>query len=333
MSRIANKKAKMKALEYFVALKKPQSNAEYFGPGHGDTEYFHFSDLQMKKHFKLPIKKIEQWPELDYTFKEAVPAPEKDKQLALYENAIKDMQVGLLDKVVLSRVEHHLNFKSAFEIFNALALEYPDAAVYLFSHPEAGTWLGASPETLLSQKAENLFIDSLAGTKQWADRMAFSEKEFNEQDLVSHDIASLLEQSTMIRDYEQSEPQVKRAGNLAHLHSLFKARISESFALEEFLKELQPTPAVGGRPRKEALKYIEEHELYPRRFYTGFFGLSSPQGAELWVNLRCAELCEGKLLSIYVGGGITAQSKPESEWEETEHKARTILNVLTDPND
>ncbi|MBT8291401.1 MAG: chorismate-binding protein, partial [Muriicola sp.] len=46
-----------------------------------------------------------------------------------------------------------------------------------------------------------------------------------------------------------------------------------------------------------------------------------------FVNLRCMELREDKAI-IYVGGGITQDSDPEKEWQETIAKSRTILKVL-----
>ena len=49
--------------------------------------------------------------------------------------------------------------------------------------------------------------------------------------------------------------------------------------------------------------------------------------SSLFVNLRCMQLGDGHA-SLYVGGGITAESDPASEWRETEMKAETMLSVL-----
>jgi isochorismate synthase len=49
------------------------------------------------------------------------------------------------------------------------------------------------------------------------------------------------------------------------------------------------------------------------------------------VNLRCAEITPGNI-NLYVGGGLTADSNPEKEWEETELKAQTLLAVINQEN-
>ena len=51
------------------------------------------------------------------------------------------------------------------------------------------------------------------------------------------------------------------------------------------------------------------------------------QETALFVNLRCMKI-EDKLASIFVGGGITKDSNPEAEWEETVNKAQTMKKVL-----
>jgi isochorismate synthase len=45
------------------------------------------------------------------------------------------------------------------------------------------------------------------------------------------------------------------------------------------------------------------------------------------VNLRCCQVTKGKI-NLYVGGGYTKDSNPEMEWQETENKSRTILNLV-----
>ena len=51
------------------------------------------------------------------------------------------------------------------------------------------------------------------------------------------------------------------------------------------------------------------------------------KSTELFVNLRCLQVVDKKAI-VYVGGGVTRDSDPESEWEETVNKSRTILKVL-----
>lgn len=50
--------------------------------------------------------------------------------------------------------------------------------------------------------------------------------------------------------------------------------------------------------------------------------------SELFVNLRCMQV-RSNAVSIYVGGGITRDSIPEKEWDETVFKSNTMFRVLT----
>jgi isochorismate synthase len=102
-----------------------------------------------------------------------------------------------------------------------------------------------------------------------------------------------------------------------------------------FLYLLHPTPAVCGLPKNEALSFILEHEIHNREFYSGFLGpvnMTSGRGrnsSSLYVNLRCMKLRENTAI-LYAGCGITVESEPEKEWQETELKANTLLSVIYD---
>lgn len=75
----------------------------------------------------------------------------------------------------------------------------------------------------------------------------------------------------------------------------------------------------------EAQQFIKGTERYDRKYYTGFLGpCNMDSKTNLFVNLRCAEVFSDSV-NLYIGGGITKDSKPEKEWEETELKSKTLL--------
>ena len=79
-----------------------------------------------------------------------------------------------------------------------------------------------------------------------------------------------------------------------------------------------------------AYDFILKNEAYDREYYTGFLGpMNEGENKEtnLYVNLRCLKF-EGGEVSIFVGGGITSESIPEAEWEETQHKCQTMMALL-----
>jgi len=96
----------------------------------------------------------------------------------------------------------------------------------------------------------------------------------------------------------------------------------------ELLCKLHPTPSVGGLPIKKALDFIVQNEKHNRAYYAGFLGpINISKKSAIFVNLRCLQLIENEFV-LYSGAGITASSVAEKEWEETENKMLTLMNVI-----
>ena len=91
---------------------------------------------------------------------------------------------------------------------------------------------------------------------------------------------------------------------------------------------LHPTSAVCGMPQEPALDFLRKHEEYDRAFYSGYLGpVNIENETNIFVNLRCMQLLSQKAI-LYAGAGVTIDSDPEKEWQETEMKLQTLLNVL-----
>ncbi|MGB0949784.1 MAG: chorismate-binding protein, partial [Marinirhabdus sp.] len=99
--------------------------------------------------------------------------------------------------------------------------------------------------------------------------------------------------------------------------------------VQQLIFALHPTPAVCGTPTGAAKNFIAANENYQREFYTGYLGLIGATRSALFVNIRCMKIAGGTA-SVYAGGGITAQSDPEREWRETQHKMQAVLQLLAD---
>ncbi|MEZ2414102.1 chorismate-binding protein [Muriicola sp. E247] len=243
--------------------------------------------------------------------------------------AVKEIQNTDLNKVVLSRSMEVATEKSAIEIFNELILEYPSAFCYCWYHPRVGCWIGATPEILLQVKGNRFTTVALAGTieKSGDKKPNWTEKEKEEQQLVTLYIEEAM--AGLGIEVKSSEVQTTDAGTLWHLKTTITGVVKVD-QTARMIRTLHPTPAVCGIPLKEAMSYIRKHEAYKRKFYTGYLGeieVEPQQATRLFVNLRCMELREAKAI-IYVGGGITQDSDPLKEWQETIAKSRTILKVL-----
>ncbi|HLV39803.1 chorismate-binding protein [Xanthomarina sp.] len=262
--------------------------------------------------------------------------------------AIKKAQFG---KVVLSRREPFgLKEENPIEIFKRLLQNYPTAFVYCWFHPEIGLWLGATPENLISTEGSRFKTMALAGTQKYegTEQVLWQKKEKEEQQFVTDFILQSLKEST--ENIHISEVKTVKAGNLLHLQTNISGILNfKNSSFKDLLDQLHPTPAVCGMPKEASKQFILKNENYNREFYTGFLGelnlqekntrntnrrnvennayASIKNVSNLFVNLRCMQILDKRAL-IYVGGGITKDSNPEAEWQETCSKALVMKKVL-----
>jgi isochorismate synthase len=239
-----------------------------------------------------------------------------------------------VDKVVLSRKEEiALNYIDLKSVFKNLLRNYPTAFVYVWSHSEVGTWIGASPETLIQVKENKFRTMALAATKSYSGKLDlnWSKKEKQEQQFVVDFIISQLKEFNL----NVSKSYSKRAGSLVHICTDISGDFTGNRDLGDLINKLHPTPAVCGLPRKEAKNFILKNENYDREYYTGFFGeLNYHDQSDLFVNLRCMQIIPARSIDgyvkaiLYIGGGITTHSDAEKEWEETVAKSKVIKRVL-----
>lgn len=255
------------------------------------------------------------------------------EHIRLVRKGVETIQQESFQKVVLSRKELvQLESVEIKEVFLRMLHYYTNAFVYVWFHPKVGLWFGATPERLVSLKSNQFVTMALAGTQvfQGNEQPDWGEKERQEHQYVVDYIVSQIQDPTngiILEEFKVSETYTAKAGSLLHLKADIQGTIGD-FNLKELLKTLHPTPAVCGLPKEEAKQFILENENYQRSFYTGFLGeMNVNEKTELFVNLRCAELQDDKVV-IYVGGGVTVDSDPQKEWEETFAKTQTIKKVL-----
>lgn len=249
------------------------------------------------------------------------------------ESIKKAISEKRFDKAVLSRIKIiDRNYRSKLtEVFQMLTHSYTNAFIYLFNL-KGQIWMGASPEPLLCSNKNDLETVSLAGTRKFnAENLNihnWSKKELNEQELVTSFIDEILSKLN-IKKYNKNGPYTKKAGNLIHLRTDFAIKQSRiNGLLEQFLKELHPTSAVCGLPKKPAMSFLLNIEKHNRKYYSGFIGsINIDEKLKLFVNLRCMQVLCDKLV-LYIGAGITSDSDAEDEWSETEIKADTLLSVI-----
>ena len=251
-------------------------------------------------------------------------AESKTQYLQNLEKVIETIVENNLSKLVYSRRKivpfNQIELKKSFE---NICKTYPNAFRYIFSNKNE-CWIGAFSEVLgkYNKKTSEFETMSLAGTLKIDE--AWTEKEIEEQKPVTHYIKNILEKYS--NEVEMSETYTHPSGNIKHLRTDFKSNIKTE-NLDDLIANLHPTPAVCGVPKDFCTEKIQEFEIYPRELYAGYIKIEMQDTIYYFVNLRCAKIFENSA-HLFVGGGITSQSNPEKEWQETELKSEAVLKNL-----
>ncbi len=265
----------------------------------------------------------------------------KEHFIRLVQDGIAAIEAGTLEKVVPARTKR-ISVSEDFDLAKAFLkmLEaYPNSFVNFFHIPQVGTWIGASPEVLIETKGDQFYTMALAGTQPASGEnplksAAWTQKEIEEQALVCRYIVDCFKK-IRLREYDEHGPKTVIAGNLLHLRTDFRVDMQATGFPQlgsVMLDLLHPTSAVCGMPRKEAHEFLQANEDFDRSFFAGFIGpVNIQEETSIYVNLRTASL-NGDFATLYAGAGVTEDSDPEKEWEETELKCQIIGKFIQKPS-
>ncbi len=245
----------------------------------------------------------------------------------MIEAALERISIGALSKVVVAR-RLRVVADAPFEerrILKALEARFPSCRTFLLRTENGACFVGATPETLCRVRGRLLETEALAGTGV-GDELLASSKDRREHAWVVDAIVESLRPFVTCMEVEP-ELGLKRLANVTHLWMPIRATLREGVDPLVAARALHPTPAVGGTPRAAAIAFQRAHEGFERGWYAGAVGARGPQGLELCVGIRSA-LVSGNEAMVFAGAGIVAGSTPDSEWIETERKARALLGAL-----
>lgn len=196
---------------------------------------------------------------------------------------------------------------------------------------DGATFVGSTPERLIARRGLSIATEALAGSTEvgvgFARRLLASAKDRQEHDLVVESIRRRLEPLCAELDVA-SEPRVRAWREVQHLQTPIVGTLRAPRHVLDLVELLHPTPAVGGVPTEEAVRWIVEHEQTARGWYAGPVGWLDARGdGELWVALRSCVIASSRA-HLYAGAGIVADSNPELEYVETELKKQSLLSAL-----
>jgi para-aminobenzoate synthetase/4-amino-4-deoxychorismate lyase len=211
------------------------------------------------------------------------------------------------------------------------ALDPPFAALVVGGR---GAVCSLSPELFLRRREREVVTHPIKGTAarggvgvdDGRERLACSEKDRAENvmivDLMRNDLGRVCEPGTIEVD-ELAVPHP--APGVWHLVSAVSGRLRAGMGDRALLRAAFPPGSVTGAPKIQAMRVIAELEATGREAYTGAVGYASPLGGlELNVAIRTLELA-GDRVWLGVGGGIVADSRPETELRECMLKAAPIV--------
>jgi para-aminobenzoate synthetase component 1 len=122
--------------------------------------------------------------------------------------------------------------------------------------------------------------------------------------------------------------RLERTAAVQHLVSTVTGQLSPGRDAFDLLAASFPGGSITGAPKIRAMELLEELEPVRRGPYTGALGWIGPDGAMATSILIRTFVADGTRLSLHVGGGITYQSDPSAEWDETVAKARGPLAAI-----
>jgi anthranilate synthase component 1 len=222
-------------------------------------------------------------------------------------------------------------------LYRALRTLNPSPYMFFFDFRDFHV-VGASPEILVRLEGDKVTLRPIAGTRPRgatpeADRALAEElladpKERAEHvmliDLGRNDVGRISETGS-VRVTDQMV--IERYSHVMHIVSNVEGRLKPGLDALAVLRATFPAGTVTGTPKVRAMELIDELEPVKRGIYSGAVGyIGYHGGMDLAIAIRTAVL-KGGMLHAQAAAGIVADSVPESEWNETNIKARALLRA------
>ncbi len=199
--------------------------------------------------------------------------------------------------------------------------------------------ISTSPETLVRLQNGVLSTFPIAGSRPRGktaeeDRALEEELLSDEKELAEHNMLVDLARNDLGRISKYSTVRVvnykmiHRYSKIMHITSEVEGQIREGKDALDAVEALLPAGTLSGAPKIRACEIIEELEKEPRGIYGGAIGYIDFTGnMDLCIAIRMAVRKNGKVY-VQAGGGIVADSVPEREYEESENKAKAVMEAI-----
>jgi len=256
---------------------------------------------------------------------------------AAVEKAKRYIFDGDIMQVVLSQRMSQPFAASPLSLYRALRSVNPSPYMFYYDMGDHHV-VGSSPEILARLEDDTVTVRPIAGTRPrgktqeqdvaLAAELLADPKELAEHlmliDLGRNDIGRVAERGTV----KLTEKMViERYSHVMHIVSNVDAKLKPGLDAIDVLKATFPAGTVSGAAKVRAMEIIDELEPSKRGIYAGAVGYLGFNGdMDVAIALRTA-VVKDNMLYVQAGAGIVADSVPESEWQETQNKARAVLRA------
>ncbi|MDR5821038.1 MULTISPECIES: anthranilate synthase component I [unclassified Caballeronia] len=233
-------------------------------------------------------------------------------------------------------------------LYRALRSLNPSPYMYYYNFGGEVHVVGASPEILVRQekRADDhiVTIRPLAGTRprgntperdaELATELLNDPKEVAEHvmliDLARNDVGRIAQTgSVTVTD----KLVIEKYSHVQHIVSSVEGKLKHGMNNFDVLRATFPAGTLSGAPKVRAMQLIDELEPIKRGLYGGAVGYLSFSGEmDLAIAIRTGVIHKGNLY-VQAAAGVVADSVPESEWQETENKARAVLRAAEQVQD
>lgn len=257
---------------------------------------------------------------------------------AAVEKAKEYIYAGDIFQVVPSKRLEFNYSGSLLSFYKSLRQINPSPYMYYYKAGDRQI-VGASPEMLIRVDKRKVMTFPIAGTvpftsdpaenQRLKEELLKDEKERAEHvmlvDLARNDVGRISKPgSVTVPEFMQ----VHQFSHVQHIVSQVVGDLKDEYESYDALKAIFPAGTVSGAPKVRAMEIIEELEPSHRGPYAGAVGYFSCNGnADFAITIRTL-FAQGSKAYIQTGAGIVADSNPEKEYHETNHKAQALLKAL-----
>jgi len=234
-----------------------------------------------------------------------------------FKKIISNLEMGntyLLNLTFPTSISTNLTLKEIFENSRAKYKLYLKNKFVVFS-PE--TFVSIDGKTISSNPMKGTIDASIRNAKEviLSDKKELAEH-YTIVDLIRNDL-SMVAENVRVERFRYVEKITTQNKNLLQVSSKITGTLPNNYRrkIGDIIFRLLPAGSVTGAPKNKTIQIIKEVENYTRGYYTGIFGYFDGFKLDSGVMIRFIERSKGKMV-YKSGGGITALSKVENEYQE-----------------